>query len=170
MYEYSRVRIPLSNLGRTCPWHPLAGVPRRQLPFGSRIMPNPALLEGSCRISGVGEQGRTNLVTQDTLEGRTSRYHLMVSLVKNLSVDGDDWRHRVITYEDQFKLNLLLMARWLPLAVFRCNCLDLKESKSTWPDCSYLVDPASSHMLVSKIKPCMSKYKRLCTVKLRMAH
>jgi hypothetical protein len=23
-----------------------------------------------------------------------------------------------------------------------------------------LVDPASSHMLVSKIKPCMSKYKR----------
>ena len=25
-------------------------------------------------------------------------------------------------------------------------------------DGSYLVDPASSHMLVSKIKPCMSKY------------
>ena len=24
--------------------------------------------------------------------------------------------------------------------------------------CTYLVDPASSHMLVSKIKPCMSKY------------
>ena len=34
----------------------------------------------------------------------------------------------------------------------------------------YLVDPASSHMLVSKIKPCMSKYKQLYTVKLRMAH
>ena len=28
-------------------------------------------------------------------------------------------------------------------------------------DLGYLVDPASSHMLVSKIKPCMSKYKRL---------
>ena len=27
-------------------------------------------------------------------------------------------------------------------------------------DC-YLVDSASSHMLVSKIKPCMSKYKQL---------
>jgi hypothetical protein len=25
----------------------------------------------------------------------------------------------------------------------------------------YLVDPASSHMLVPKIKPCMSKYKPL---------
>ena len=35
---------------------------------------------------------------------------------------------------------------------------------------SYLVDPASSHMLVSKIKPCMSKYKQIYTVKLRMAH
>ena len=34
---------------------------------------------------------------------------------------------------------------------------------------SYLVDPASSHMLVSKIKPCMSKYN-LYTGKLRMAH
>ena len=34
----------------------------------------------------------------------------------------------------------------------------------------YLVDPASSHTLVSKIKPCMSKYKRLYTVKLRTAH
>ena len=30
-----------------------------------------------------------------------------------------------------------------------------------WSDDSYLVDPASSHMLVSKIKPCMSKYKHL---------
>ena len=37
-------------------------------------------------------------------------------------------------------------------------------------DESYLVDPASSHMLVSKIKPCMSKYKQLYTVKLRTAH
>ena len=34
---------------------------------------------------------------------------------------------------------------------------------------SYLVDPASSHMLVSKTKPCMSKYKHLYTVKLRTA-
>ena len=34
---------------------------------------------------------------------------------------------------------------------------------------SYLVDPASSHMLVSKIKPCMSKHKPNM-VKPRMAH
>ena len=38
------------------------------------------------------------------------------------------------------------------------------------PNESYLVDPASSHMLVSKIKPCMSKYKELYTMKLRTAH
>ena len=35
---------------------------------------------------------------------------------------------------------------------------------------SNLVDSASSHTLVSKIKPCMSKYKQVYTVKLRMAH
>ena len=51
----------------------------------------------------------------------------------------------------------------------------MNESRAAcvgWPgaDGSYLVDPASSHMLVSKIKPCMSKYKLLCIVKLRMAH
>ena len=34
---------------------------------------------------------------------------------------------------------------------------------------SNLVDSASSHTLVSKIKPCTSKYK-LYTLKLRMAH
>lgn len=37
--------------------------------------------------------------------------------------------------------------------VQRCGCDRSKDS--------YLVDPASSHMLVSKIKPCMSKYARL---------
>ena len=35
---------------------------------------------------------------------------------------------------------------------------------------SYLVDPASSHMLVLKIKPCTSKDKYFLTVNLRMAH
>ena len=38
-----------------------------------------------------------------------------------------------------------------------------------WVRESNLVDSASSHTLVSKIKPCMSKYKYL-TVKLRTAH
>ena len=42
------------------------------------------------------------------------------------------------------------------------------RSKAVLED-SNLVDPASSHMLVSKTKPCMSKYK-CYTVKLRMAH
>ena len=32
--------------------------------------------------------------------------------------------------------------------------------RASWED-SYLVDPASSHMLASKIKPCMSKYEHL---------
>jgi hypothetical protein len=38
----------------------------------------------------------------------------------------------------------------------------LRERGSSSPGAqdSYLVDSASSHMLVSKIKPCMSKYKQ----------
>ena len=39
----------------------------------------------------------------------------------------------------------------------RCPCSPRERGLSL----SYLVDPASSHMLVSKIKPCMSKYKLL---------
>ena len=38
------------------------------------------------------------------------------------------------------------------------GCVRLVRSRSTR---SYLVDPASSHMLVSKIKPCMSQYTLL---------
>ena len=49
----------------------------------------------------------------------------------------------------------------------RALCVKSKAAPPAW---RYLVDPASSHMLVSKIKPCMSKYKLLYTVKLRMAH
>jgi hypothetical protein len=46
----------------------------------------------------------------------------------------------------------------------------VEDGRESGSESSYLVDPASSHMLVSKIKPCMSKYKQVCTVKLRMAH
>ena len=49
---------------------------------------------------------------------------------------------------------------------FAVGCLITSDSIVTMirlglSDDSYLVDPASSHMLVSKIKPCMSKYKHL---------
>ena len=52
-----------------------------------------------------------------------------------------------------------------------CAChMQVDGGRESGSESSYLVDPASSHMLVSKIKPCMSKYKQVCTVKLRMAH
>ena len=53
------------------------------------------------------------------------------------------------------------LARALPLGM--CKGLGVKENDSN------LVDSASSHTLVSKIKPCMSKYKSF-TLKLRTAH
>ena len=62
------------------------------------------------------------------------------------------------------------------LGRWRCGFLALLSGRAlcaarggAWGSAGYLVDPASSHMLVSKIKPCMSQYKCF-TAKLRMAH
>ncbi len=63
----------------------------------------------------------------------------------------------------------LLKFRFLDLRRVVQKTTRRKGTKNTTHD-SYLVDPASSHMLVSKIKPCMSKYKQFYTVKLQMAH
>lgn len=43
----------------------------------------------------------------------------------------------------------------------RCCCCCCFVAQGSVMYDSYLVDPASSHMLVSKIKPCMSKHKPL---------
>ena len=78
--------------------------------------------------------------------------------------------------------HMMTTAEWWPVITGMppadwgaCASFDEEEGKErrggrTLERNSYLVDPASSHMLVSKIKPCMCKYKLFCTVKLRMAH
>ena len=48
---------------------------------------------------------------------------------------------------------LLIVFHVALLLVFKVTCIDIGNSN--------LVDSASSHTLVSKIKPCMSKYKQL---------
>ena len=56
--------------------------------------------------------------------------------------------------------------------VVRVAVVDCYAAAFCADDCfddSNLVDSASSHTLVSKIKPCMCKYKS-CTLKLRTAH
>ena len=58
----------------------------------------------------------------------------------------------------------LVLASFTALSAHRVPC-----GADVAKEC-YLVDPASSHMLVSKIKPCMCKYELIQTVKLRMAH
>ena len=55
----------------------------------------------------------------------------------------------------------------LKLLYYNLNCLEISAIHCTFRN--NLVDSASSHTLVSKIKPCMSKYKSF-TLKLRMAH
>ena len=67
-------------------------------------------------------------------------------------------------------LRIRMVDRGNETSDFRTASSGLLGTSAEGREDGYLVDPASSHMLVSKIKPCMSKYKRLCTVKLRMAH
>ena len=62
-----------------------------------------------------------------------------------------------------------LPSRRVPLHAAFVGCGVLLWVGDVVKEC-YLVDPASSHMLVSKIKPCMCKYELIQTVKLRMAH
>ena len=70
---------------------------------------------------------------------------LVVSRIRN-EARGSMWKYRPerTTILNQFGFNIVV-ARVFELATVDRN----------------LVDPASSHILVSKIKPCMSQYKSL---------
>ena len=70
-----------------------------------------------------------------------------------------------------FVLRSLPISVWMLVVFVLCRwpCVSGTCVRNDPKEC-YLVDPASSHMLVSKIKPCMCKYEQIQTVKLRMAH
>ena len=78
--------------------------------------------------------------------------------------DGAPPRAARLTAEGPFHLATLGpfgdLAGASPTAVLGLNPRETARGPSRRKD-SYLVDSASSHMLVSKIKPCMSKYKQL---------
>jgi hypothetical protein len=61
-----------------------------------------------------------------------------------------DWAAQAVCNTEEFFLSLVCPGCGLCESTFHCLAYYLAR---------YLVDPASSHMLVSKIKPCMSKYK-----------
>ena len=98
------------------------------------------------------------------------------------TISGATWKRRALKLAVQTETRearsqaLAVKAWWETLrrpsgAGTHCaSFADALMRPAVGPQGSYLVDPASSHMLVSKIKPCMSKYKLLYTVKLRMAH
>ena len=76
------------------------------------------------------------------------------------------------------KKDVILSTRWFEVSLIdqtacyfyntRWPAQWIRSLYKPWED-SNLVDSASSHTLVSKIKPCMSKYKSF-TLKLRTAH
>jgi hypothetical protein len=73
------------------------------------------------------------------------------------NVSGEKKCPRAILDEDVVAPLLPTRTLWCLSLRGGCCLLFLKSLKAA----SYLVDPSSSHMLVSKIKPCMSKYNPL---------
>jgi hypothetical protein len=55
---------------------------------------------------------------------------------------------------------LAYRSRVVPLPTPALLGVRLCKGRARRPEAGYLVDSASSHMLVSKIKPCMSKFKQ----------
>lgn len=102
------------------------------------------------------------MVDGDLLEGPTIHY-IASSLVLHCicltaCTTTPAQRRRVTTRISNSGIGRLSGALPLPyLGWRRCRL----RSPGGREDDSYLVDPASSHMLVSKIKPCMSKHKPL---------
>ena len=68
----------------------------------------------------------------------------------NDEVGPRPWKHRMRVCESNFLFLRSCFSRCADVGFYGWRSND-----------SYLVDPASSHMLVSKIKPCMSKYKHV---------
>jgi hypothetical protein len=121
---------------------------------GTRCLgqPNGSLLFRDVGGSGLG----LRRAKKETIAGRLPQ-HLSETL-------GGSASHRLLVNRSLLQSNRAASAAGWAATVF------FNESMDAVRKGSYLVDPASSHMLVSKIKPCMSKYKLLYTVKLRMAH
>jgi hypothetical protein len=92
-----------------------------------------------------------------TCVGTEKKLHCFFFCVGTVALTASEWTTRTARAH---------VCNYFTIALYICVCVNVFAPF----DSSYLVDPASSHMLVSKIKPCMSKYKHLYTVKLRTAH
>ena len=108
------------------------------------------------------------MLVEDTC---TTIHHNLYRLINQLSI----FRRIKITPLAGFKARASQEEHGPGCSSFCCGkdvVLAVKSCYCVFSACrnSNLVDSASSHTLVSKIKPCMSKYKQLYTVKLRMAH
>ena len=105
---------------------------------------------------------RTMKLRKATITWATRKDELEFNLIQVI--------HRVIERSHQYytKLNPTILKR---IVEFEEHCEEkFARTPITNVFSSNLVDPASSHTLVSKIKPCMCKYKQFSTVKLRTAH
>jgi hypothetical protein len=143
------LRILNRCLGVSRVRYPISGATRDALTFLGVL-----LLKGVCHRLGVAFRGRTSLCGGPHF-GELSGGNWMTSSGL-LSLGGVGWG-----------LNSGPRPIFLPSDNFCPSFLgsvggDVGPLVASRPlQDSYLVDSASSHMLVSKIKPCMSKYKHL---------
>ncbi len=110
----------------------------------SIVHPSLALLSGTFVRSGSHWKGLKETQHPLTWRGNTSLLVEAVGLPQNHS--------GLPVVESAVDIHAARLAR---------ACTLRRAHVRSQVQCSYLVDPASSHMLVSKIKPCMSKYKLL---------
>ena len=99
---------------------------------------------------------------------RRGPLHLSQYLSRKCLPDISFWRHLTVNQSKHISTKNLRSvcyffwnSSWIsgPLHYFGSHLFSVWCIMGLLND-SYLVDPASSHMLVSKIKPCMSKYKQ----------
>ena len=141
----------------------MSGSPRTHnaFPFPSQAR---AKVASRKKCNACSPEGPPNEIS--VLSTLVSPFGLAISIrLRNLRARGTDGPERSNALQPGARCLCPAQAGHLSTGRPRCRCaralfLKVRAAVRRCGDGSNLVDPASSHTLVSKIKPCMSKYKR----------
>ena len=139
----------------------MSGSPRTHnaFPFPSQAR---AKVASRKKCNACSPEGPPNEIS--VLSTLVSPFGLAISIrLRNLRARGTDGPERSNALQPGARCLCPAQAGHLSTGRPRCRCARALIKRAAVRRCgdgSNLVDPASSHTLVSKIKPCMSKYKR----------
>ena len=139
----------------------VSGSPRTHnaFPFPSQAR---AKVASRKKCNACSPEGPPNEIS--VLSTLVSPFGLAISIrLRNLRARGTDGPERSNALQPGARCLCPAQAGHLSTGRPRCRCARASIKRAAVRRCgdgSNLVDPASSHTLVSKIKPCMSKYKR----------